>query len=186
MLLTGSGGGNGKAWGCDLSYKYVEINAEYTTWELYLPWRKKLSSWNDEWVQLPSGECSFLLQWQPCLKKMLRMYYFPWDQSDKCFLSVIMWWITVGTVTTLTPPCSVLNFWWRESIGLTNKFLKLVYKAYCWSCVSNWSPTFICQLDWNGVNFTIEIPKSIGSPVCNFVNWIPWWFSSCSSLVVTF
>lgn len=31
VLLTGSGGGNGKAWGCDLSYKYVEINAEYTT-----------------------------------------------------------------------------------------------------------------------------------------------------------
>jgi hypothetical protein len=58
---------------------------------------KKMSSWNDEWVQLPSGECSFLLQWQPCLNKMLRMYYFPWDQSDKCFLSVIMWWIMVGT-----------------------------------------------------------------------------------------
>ena len=85
---------------------------------------KKMSSWNDEWVQLPSGECSFLLQWQPCLNKMLWMYYFPWDQSDKCFLSVIMWWITVGTVTTLTPPCLVLKFWWRESIGLTNKFLK--------------------------------------------------------------
>jgi glutamate N-acetyltransferase/amino-acid N-acetyltransferase len=31
VLLTGSGGGNGKAWGCDLSYEYVEINAEYTT-----------------------------------------------------------------------------------------------------------------------------------------------------------
>jgi hypothetical protein len=38
---------------------------------------KKISSWNDEWVQLPSGEGSFLLQWQPCLNKMLRMYYFP-------------------------------------------------------------------------------------------------------------
>jgi hypothetical protein len=33
-LFTGSGGGSGKAWGCDLSYKYVEINAEYTTWNL--------------------------------------------------------------------------------------------------------------------------------------------------------
>ena len=31
VLLTGNEGGNGKAWGCDLSYKYVEINAEYTT-----------------------------------------------------------------------------------------------------------------------------------------------------------
>ncbi|PWZ52790.1 Arginine biosynthesis bifunctional protein ArgJ, chloroplastic [Zea mays] len=30
-ISVGSGGGNGKAWGCDLSYKYVEINAEYTT-----------------------------------------------------------------------------------------------------------------------------------------------------------
>jgi glutamate N-acetyltransferase/amino-acid N-acetyltransferase len=27
----GNGSGTGKAWGCDLSYKYVEINAEYTT-----------------------------------------------------------------------------------------------------------------------------------------------------------
>jgi glutamate N-acetyltransferase / amino-acid N-acetyltransferase len=31
VLLAGSGEGIGKAWGCDLSYKYVEINAEYTT-----------------------------------------------------------------------------------------------------------------------------------------------------------
>ncbi|XP_062216016.1 arginine biosynthesis bifunctional protein ArgJ, chloroplastic [Phragmites australis] len=30
-ISVGSGVGNGKAWGCDLSYKYVEINAEYTT-----------------------------------------------------------------------------------------------------------------------------------------------------------
>ncbi|CAM0872553.1 unnamed protein product [Alopecurus aequalis] len=30
-VSVGSGGGSGKAWGCDLSYKYVEINAEYTT-----------------------------------------------------------------------------------------------------------------------------------------------------------
>lgn len=28
---VGSGQGTGVAWGCDLSYKYVEINAEYTT-----------------------------------------------------------------------------------------------------------------------------------------------------------
>ena len=27
----GDGPGAGQAWGCDLSYKYVEINAEYTT-----------------------------------------------------------------------------------------------------------------------------------------------------------
>jgi glutamate N-acetyltransferase/amino-acid N-acetyltransferase len=31
VYLPGRGGGSGKAWGCDLSYKYVEINAEYTT-----------------------------------------------------------------------------------------------------------------------------------------------------------
>uniref|UniRef100_R7W6C9 Arginine biosynthesis bifunctional protein ArgJ, chloroplastic n=1 Tax=Aegilops tauschii TaxID=37682 RepID=R7W6C9_AEGTA len=31
IVSTGNGGGTGKAWGCDLSYKYVEINAEYTT-----------------------------------------------------------------------------------------------------------------------------------------------------------
>ncbi|BAF11646.1 arginine biosynthesis bifunctional protein ArgJ, chloroplastic [Oryza sativa Japonica Group] len=30
-VSVGRGGGSGKAWGCDLSYKYVEINAEYTT-----------------------------------------------------------------------------------------------------------------------------------------------------------
>ena len=28
---VGNGSGNGKAWGCDLSYDYVRINAEYTT-----------------------------------------------------------------------------------------------------------------------------------------------------------
>lgn len=28
---TGNGPGYGKAWGCDLSYDYVKINAEYTT-----------------------------------------------------------------------------------------------------------------------------------------------------------
>lgn len=28
--------------------------------------KKKMSSWNDEWVQLPLGECSFVFQWQPC------------------------------------------------------------------------------------------------------------------------
>ena len=27
----GGGSGVGTAWGCDLTYKYVEINAEYTT-----------------------------------------------------------------------------------------------------------------------------------------------------------
>ena len=26
-----SGNGNGQAWGCDLTYKYVEINALYTS-----------------------------------------------------------------------------------------------------------------------------------------------------------
>jgi glutamate N-acetyltransferase/amino-acid N-acetyltransferase len=30
-LSVGSGPGNGTAWGCDLSYDYVKINAEYTT-----------------------------------------------------------------------------------------------------------------------------------------------------------
>lgn len=30
-LQVGDGPGSGTAWGCDLSYKYVEINAEYTT-----------------------------------------------------------------------------------------------------------------------------------------------------------
>ncbi len=30
-VSVGSGSGNGKAWGCDLSYDYVKINAEYTT-----------------------------------------------------------------------------------------------------------------------------------------------------------
>ena len=28
---VGNGGGGGIAWGCDLSYDYVKINAEYTT-----------------------------------------------------------------------------------------------------------------------------------------------------------
>ena len=28
---VGNGTGHGKAWGCDLSYDYVKINAEYTT-----------------------------------------------------------------------------------------------------------------------------------------------------------
>jgi len=31
FLLTGNGPGRGQAWGCDLSYDYVKINAEYTT-----------------------------------------------------------------------------------------------------------------------------------------------------------
>lgn len=30
-VCVGNGAGIGKAWGCDLTYKYVEINAEYTT-----------------------------------------------------------------------------------------------------------------------------------------------------------
>ena len=30
-LTIGNGSGHGKAWGCDLSYDYVKINAEYTT-----------------------------------------------------------------------------------------------------------------------------------------------------------
>lgn len=30
-VSIGSGSGTGTAWGCDLTYKYVEINAEYTT-----------------------------------------------------------------------------------------------------------------------------------------------------------
>lgn len=30
-IAVGNGPGRGVAWGCDLSYKYVEINAEYTT-----------------------------------------------------------------------------------------------------------------------------------------------------------
>lgn len=30
-ISIGSGNGTGKAWGCDLSYDYVKINAEYTT-----------------------------------------------------------------------------------------------------------------------------------------------------------
>lgn len=30
-VCVGNGSGTGTAWGCDLSYKYVEINAEYTT-----------------------------------------------------------------------------------------------------------------------------------------------------------
>lgn len=30
-LIVGNGSGQSKAWGCDLTYKYVEINAEYTT-----------------------------------------------------------------------------------------------------------------------------------------------------------
>lgn len=31
FLLTGNGPGHGQAWGCDLSYDYVKINAEYTS-----------------------------------------------------------------------------------------------------------------------------------------------------------
>ena len=30
-VKVGDGSGNGTAWGCDLSYDYVKINAEYTT-----------------------------------------------------------------------------------------------------------------------------------------------------------
>jgi glutamate N-acetyltransferase/amino-acid N-acetyltransferase len=30
-VSIGNGSGFGKAWGCDLSYDYVKINAEYTT-----------------------------------------------------------------------------------------------------------------------------------------------------------
>ncbi len=30
-VSIGSGPGKGMAWGCDLSYDYVKINAEYTT-----------------------------------------------------------------------------------------------------------------------------------------------------------
>ena len=30
-INVGDGAGTGKAWGCDLSYDYVKINAEYTT-----------------------------------------------------------------------------------------------------------------------------------------------------------
>ncbi|NES68747.1 MAG: bifunctional ornithine acetyltransferase/N-acetylglutamate synthase, partial [Okeania sp. SIO2D1] len=30
-VKVGDGVGSGKAWGCDLSYDYVKINAEYTT-----------------------------------------------------------------------------------------------------------------------------------------------------------
>ena len=48
VLLTGSGGGNGKAWGCDLSYKYVEINAEYTTWDIFTVKKNVFIGWNDE------------------------------------------------------------------------------------------------------------------------------------------
>jgi glutamate N-acetyltransferase / amino-acid N-acetyltransferase len=31
QLKIGNGPGQGAAWGCDLSYDYVKINAEYTT-----------------------------------------------------------------------------------------------------------------------------------------------------------
>ncbi|KAJ0088422.1 hypothetical protein Patl1_31894 [Pistacia atlantica] len=31
QISVGDGPGNGQAWGCDLSYDYVKINAEYTT-----------------------------------------------------------------------------------------------------------------------------------------------------------
>jgi glutamate N-acetyltransferase / amino-acid N-acetyltransferase len=31
QVSVGSGSGKGLAWGCDLSYDYVKINAEYTT-----------------------------------------------------------------------------------------------------------------------------------------------------------
>ncbi len=30
-MSVGKGSGSGTAWGCDLSYDYVKINAEYTT-----------------------------------------------------------------------------------------------------------------------------------------------------------
>lgn len=30
-VTVGTGPGNGMAWGCDLSYDYVKINADYTT-----------------------------------------------------------------------------------------------------------------------------------------------------------
>jgi glutamate N-acetyltransferase/amino-acid N-acetyltransferase len=30
-VSVGNGHGTGQAWGCDLSYDYVKINAEYTT-----------------------------------------------------------------------------------------------------------------------------------------------------------
>ncbi|MCY7275809.1 MAG: bifunctional ornithine acetyltransferase/N-acetylglutamate synthase, partial [Phormidesmis sp. CAN_BIN44] len=30
-VSIGNGLGTGQAWGCDLSYEYVKINAEYTT-----------------------------------------------------------------------------------------------------------------------------------------------------------
>ena len=30
-ITVGNGSGSGRAWGCDLSYDYVKINAEYTT-----------------------------------------------------------------------------------------------------------------------------------------------------------
>jgi glutamate N-acetyltransferase / amino-acid N-acetyltransferase len=30
-VCIGAGGYDGMAWGCDLSYDYVKINAEYTT-----------------------------------------------------------------------------------------------------------------------------------------------------------
>ena len=30
-VSVGTGPGKGTAWGCDLSYDYVKINAEYTT-----------------------------------------------------------------------------------------------------------------------------------------------------------
>ena len=35
-VKIGDGAGVGTAWGCDLSYDYVKINAEYTTWLLFL------------------------------------------------------------------------------------------------------------------------------------------------------
>ena len=31
QVAVGTGPGTGQAWGCDLSYDYVRINAEYTT-----------------------------------------------------------------------------------------------------------------------------------------------------------
>jgi len=31
VVCVGNGSGTGLAWGCDLSYDYVRINAEYTT-----------------------------------------------------------------------------------------------------------------------------------------------------------
>lgn len=71
MLLTGSGVGNGKAWGCDLSYKYVEINAEYTTWDLYRSCRR-LSS----------------LVWMMCV--VFRCNHLSWGHISYCNDSFVL------------------------------------------------------------------------------------------------